>query len=149
MRETGVVLRLMDDSTAEVKIERKSACKKCNLCQSAGRDFMVTRALNTPGAQPGDSVSIETSSAKTMAAAGLVFIVPVLALIAGLGLGDILGSRYELQKSGVHLISLISGIVFLGLAYTCVHFFDVKIKRQGNWQSKIGIIIEEKNKEKQ
>ena len=142
MRETGVVLRLMDDSTAEVKIKKKSACNKCNLCQETGRDFMVIRALNTLGARPGDSVSLEISSAKTMAAAGLVFIVPVIALIAGLGLGDVLGRRYDLQKAGIHLISLISGIVFLGLAYACVYFFDVKIKRRGNWQSKI-VIIEE------
>ncbi|MCK4422836.1 MAG: SoxR reducing system RseC family protein, partial [Candidatus Omnitrophica bacterium] len=125
MRETGVVLRLMDDSTAEVKIKKKSACNKCNLCRDTGHDFMVTRVLNTLGARPGDSVGLEISSAKTMAAAGLIFIVPVIALIAGLGLGDVLGRGYGLQKAEIHLISLISGIVFLGLAYACVHFFDV------------------------
>jgi len=140
VRETGEIVQLIG-SSAEVRLTKTSACDKCSLCQKTGQGAMITRASNRLGAGPGDTVIIDTSSAKVVVAASLVFILPLTALIVGLGLGDVLARRHDVTKEAVHFVSLVCGLVCLGLCYTGIHFFDKKIQLRGNWRPRIVKIV--------
>lgn len=91
MVSEGKVVRI-DGSYAVVATERRAACEgchkraedgSCSVCTLMGGETRLdTRALNTVGAEVGDTVQLESSSAKMLWYALLVFILPCVVAIA-------------------------------------------------------------------
>ena len=86
MTQEASVIRLLPDRMAEVSVLRRSACggncTGCDGCSFTEKELRVV-ARNCADAQPGQRVSIETKSAQIFRYAALVYILPVLALLAG------------------------------------------------------------------
>lgn len=77
---------------ATVCIEKKSACSgECSSCGMCKNPVYDVEAENTVGAQPGDRVMLYMPSGKVYKAAFLVYMLPILAVLAVLGVCNLLG----------------------------------------------------------
>lgn len=86
MTQTGVVVRIIDDKTAEVSVERETACGgNCGACGGTCvfRNQLTAVVFNKATASLGDKVVIESRTSRIIGAAALVYILPVLTLLAG------------------------------------------------------------------
>lgn len=90
------VCRLLPDGMAEVVRIRESACSgdchKCSGCGAAKQTVLFT-AHNPIGAQPGDSVVVESDTAAVLKGAALLYVLPLVTFLAGYILGENLWGR--------------------------------------------------------
>lgn len=91
MKQTGVVTKLLDNGLAEVAVERGTACGHCTGCGECvyGKRILVP-AENQIFAKPGENVVIESETGVIMETALLIYMVPVVMLFLGYGLGALL-----------------------------------------------------------
>ncbi len=82
MREEGVVISTSRD-LAVIELERGEFCKSCNVCDAFGEGKMYLEAKNPMNARVGDNVRVEVASKHVLSGALLIFILPILAMIAG------------------------------------------------------------------
>ena len=90
MEEIGIV-KSLDGTRAKVMVSRKSSC-----CESCGKDScdvpaqgIETEAINTIHAKVGQQVKIVMKPYSYMKGALLIYIIPVIALIAGVMAGNV------------------------------------------------------------
>ncbi|MEG2000916.1 MAG: SoxR reducing system RseC family protein [Evtepia sp.] len=129
MTQIARVKKTQDDGMAEIAVDRKSACAHdCGDC--AGCSKMVEMAAtvviaeNKIGAQNGDIVLVESSSAGILTAAMMVYIVPFALFFICYGIGAAL----NMQENFRILISCIGFVVGIGGAI----FWDRREKKQHN-----------------
>ena len=94
MLQKAVVLKTFPDNTAELSVQRQSACGgNCSGCEGCSFRENVIRIIadNNVSACPGQTVIVETRSRLIFRYAVLVYILPVLFLVAGYVLADLLG----------------------------------------------------------
>jgi sigma-E factor negative regulatory protein RseC len=93
--QNATVKKIIDEKTAEIEVERVSACgETCAACGGCDTNRLVTaRALNTVGARSGDKVIIQSKSSHILGGAALVYIFPLAALLAGFFLASLLGLK--------------------------------------------------------
>jgi positive regulator of sigma E activity len=92
MREQGRVVEL-DGTTAKIALEETGACKTCpacSMCRPAGGKRYI-QAVNTAGAQVGDSVLFEIYPPYSLFAIMLFFGLPVFLGLIGLILSAAMG----------------------------------------------------------
>lgn len=98
MQQRVQVARIFPDGYAEVFVQRESACSgdchKCSGCGAAKQQVFV-RARNAIGARPGDKVIVSSDDRQILPAMLVVYILPLVLLLAGyfagLGLGILPG----------------------------------------------------------
>lgn len=92
MTGEGIVIKIRGN-TAIVRIEKKSACSgdcsSCGLCTTPVYD---TEVINDANADVGDCVKLYMSTKKLYASALLVYMLPVLAIFAVMGVCGILNA---------------------------------------------------------
>lgn len=115
--ETGIVIKT-GPSGAHVRTVKSSACKACAArdgCHTlGGGKEMEAEAVNTVGAKVGDEVIISFENASLVKASFLVYIVPILGLIAGAVIGQEIAPDYGLNPSG---LSAVIGFLFFFLVF--------------------------------
>lgn len=90
MIEIGEVIDT-GDGRARVRLPRKDSCRSCGLCLFGGEGRgMILEAENEIGAAPGDRVEVEVPRRDPLAAALLLFGLPLGAMLAGAGAGYLL-----------------------------------------------------------
>ena len=86
MKEEGIVTGT-NGELAQVKVRRSEACSGCGsqgVCHSLGGDVdMEVEAMNTAGGGVGDRVQLELPSSSVVKIAFLVYMIPVICLVAG------------------------------------------------------------------
>ncbi len=90
MQQEALVRALLPDGKAELVCQRAGACSgDCSQCGgcTAGRQWALVTAENPIGAEAGDRVVVETSSAVVLRAAALVYLAPLCLLLLGYFLG--------------------------------------------------------------
>lgn len=118
MDEMGLVIGLREDY-AIVNIKRKSACGSCKACEmgKTGQNEMNVEVKNTLGAQVGDNVMIEMQTPDILKAAFLVYMIPLLALLAGVTgtyfIGKASGNTNEMLMLGVGFIAMILSLFYV------------------------------------
>ena len=143
MTEEGMVKRTMG-SKAWVVTRRSEMCESCSshgACQVlGGGKEMEVEAFNPVQARPGDQVLLTLEDQSLMKLSFLVYLFPILALIAGAALGQkvapILGTNPEVTSFGL------ASICF-GLAFVLVRIKDKKLEQTGAVIPKIARIIKE------
>lgn len=98
MEQRVRVQRLNDDGTAQVLYVRQNACSgdchKCSGCGAVEQNMLFT-ARNPIGAQPGQVVTVRTESGPVLAAAAMLYLMPLAMFFAGYlafgGWGGLLG----------------------------------------------------------
>ncbi len=93
MTQSGTVVRLLDDRTAEVAVRRSGACgESCASCTVCVSPSLFVKAQNGARALPGDVVELESQTGQTLGLAALVYLLPVVLLLGGLLIGPIAGA---------------------------------------------------------
>ena len=82
---------------ATVEFDRKSACDSCHMC-AVTRDGMKVKIVidNTLGACVGDVVDVAMGERFVLTAAVIVYIIPLVLVGAGIGIGSLLGEVAQL-----------------------------------------------------
>lgn len=115
MEQRVRVQKCNSDGTAQVLHLRESACSgDCHKCSGCGavQQSMVLTAKNPIGARPGDLVVIQSATGPVLAAAAVLYMVPLILFFLGYLLGAV-----AWQKGG-----LVGCIAFcLGLAAAAVY----------------------------
>lgn len=137
MEQRVRVQRLNSDGTAQVIHIRESACSgDCHKCSGCGaaQQTMVLTAQNPIGARPGDLVVIQSKSGPVLAAAAVLYMMPLLLFFLGYMAGALLW-----QRGG-----LVGGIAFvLGIFLAAVYDRRVAKKQKtvytitGYWGSPV------------
>ena len=139
--EEGMVKRTMGNK-AWVVTKRSEMCEACashGACKTlGGGKEMEVEAINEAQARPGDLVLLTLEDQSLVKLSFLVYLFPILALIAGAALGQklapILGINLDLSSFGL-------GITFFGLAFVLVRIKDKKLGQTGAVVPKIARII--------
>lgn len=85
----GIVIK-NDGDTAVVRIEKKSACSgDCSSCGICSNPVYDTEVINKAGAVAGDVVKLYMPTKKIYISALLVYILPIIAIFAVLGLCNV------------------------------------------------------------
>ena len=137
MKECGIVVEAMDKK-AVVNIKRRSACGQCKACElgrSDAKEINIT-AKNEIGAEVNDNVNIIMDTPDVLKAAIIVYLIPLVALVSGVGLGTILAKNLALSSDW---IGLLTGLIFLAVAYVYVKKQDRKLEATKKYEP---IIVE-------
>ena len=86
MEQLARVQKLNGDGTAQVIHVRQSACSgdchKCSGCGAVSQTMVIT-ARNPIGAAPGQTVTVKAESGPVLAAAAVLYILPLVLFFAG------------------------------------------------------------------
>jgi sigma-E factor negative regulatory protein RseC len=139
--EEGIVKKTIG-TKAWVVTKRSEMCEACashGACNSlVGGKEMEVEAINNVQASPGDLVLLTLEDQSLVKLSFLVYMFPILALLAGAALGQkvapILGTNLELTSFGL-------GAIFFGLAFLLVRIKDKKLGQTGAIIPKVTRII--------
>lgn len=96
MTQEVKVLKCNADATAQVIHLRQSACSgDCHKCAGCGaaQETLILTAENPIGAQPGDLVTIESQSGPVLAAAAMLYMLPLVLFFLGYLAGILLWDK--------------------------------------------------------
>lgn len=137
--EEGIVTAV-EPHTAWVKTTQSSACKHCSAkasCHTENKEMHV-EAINLAGAESGDRVVISLETASLMKATFLLYVFPILCMIAGAIIGQILAPTSD---SGGSLFSALFAFAFLAAAVFFVKVQGNCLARKSAYQPKIVRVI--------
>lgn len=140
MTQTAKVIAT-ENGLATVEVVRHSACDGCHKAEEGGcaacsllggNNTMRTTARNPLGACPGDRVTVEASSRRTIGYAALVFLFPLLLAAAAYAVGNAVATE---------AIAVGAAFVAFVLAFLVV-FFVSRIALRGRCDIEITAILD-------
>ena len=123
INEKGVVERIVHQK-AVVKLQRGAGCDTCEArgsCHAEGDKEMLVEVENELHAREGDSVEVSMPTRSVAKMALVVYLGPVVALIAGAFAGDALGKSFQLDSP---LAPVIGGLVLVAASLLALKGFD-------------------------
>ncbi len=118
-REEGLVVEVYGN-TAKVLLPRSRLCDGCGSCCVFVDDkTMLVEAENGVGAEQGDRVIVDLPRGVAIRAAYVLYGIPLLAFLVGLGLGSLVGAAVFGGGASV-VAGLISAFVFLVAAFVLI-----------------------------
>ncbi|MCX7021804.1 MAG: SoxR reducing system RseC family protein [bacterium] len=115
MIETGRVLRRLDGGRVEVEVTPGEDCGECKICASlAGDGKNILVADNAAGADEGECVRIEIEPKRMVGLSALVFLLPVVAFVAGYALTAVFVGQ---GTAGQTALGVAGGAVLLVLSF--------------------------------
>ena len=138
--EEGVVFKMgsSEAGTAWVKTTRSSACASCSskdACQgSGGGKEMEVEAINSADARVGDRIVLNIKTASLLKATFLLYVFPILAMIAGAVLGQAVAVGRGSDPSG---LSALFGFLFFGLAFIVIRITGRRLSTNANYKPEI------------
>ncbi|MBQ8536234.1 MAG: SoxR reducing system RseC family protein [Clostridia bacterium] len=121
MERTGEVIAI-EKGRLLVEFCRPTACEKCGGCEGGQKARMLVKGQ----ANIGDWVVVSLPTAQVMKASAMAYLWPLVALMAGLVIGNSLGGNVG---------ALIGGIGGLALAMIAIRLWDVKRKKESQWEA--------------
>ncbi len=115
MEQRVRILSCDDDGTARVMHIRESACSgDCHHCSGCGaaKETLVFTARNPIGAQPGALVRVESASGPVLAAAAVLYILPLVLFFAGYLAGALLWDRGGLTGLAAFAVGIVLAAVY-------------------------------------
>ena len=139
MEEIGIV-REIKNNQAKVEVIRRHSCHKCGACEIGGSRVFELWLDNAVNAKPGDRVIIYFAGKKLLKVAFIVYIFPLIALMAGYIAGAALFPKSSYGEIG----GIIASFVFFTLSLAAIFFYDRKTGKNKAYHPKICKIMEEK-----
>lgn len=116
MKQNGIVIAVKGN-TADIRIQRESACGgNCASCASSCAKNAVVAAENKAGAVQGDRVELEMPSSRVLSTAALVYVMPLIMLIAGVFAGNMI---FKSEALGI-----LCGFLCMAAAYAALIAFS-------------------------
>ena len=133
IEESGTIIEIRDGGVAVVQCCRNSACHHCPSAAAChlgdDRQTMLVEALNVAGGQLHDEVKVVTSTRNFLQSSFMLYIIPVLGLIAGAILGQMLGENLA-ARIDPSLLSALLGLLGLILAFVGVRALTRSWRRE-------------------
>ncbi len=140
--EEGVVTRIESAATAWVKTTRSGACKSCSArssCHSlGGGEETEVEAINHAGAKIGEKVVLSFDTSPLLKATFLLYMFPILALLAGAFIGQQLAADFRLDPS---FLSAVLGFLCFGLTFAFVRAKGNQLAKKEEYRPKITRVI--------
>ena len=126
MKKCGVVLEVMNQK-AVVNIKRRSACGHCKSCEMGRSDVKEINvvAKNEVGAEVNDNVNIIMDTPDVLKAAIIVYLIPLLALGVGVGVGTLIAKSINMEAD---IVGILMGFLFMAVSYIYVKKQDKKLE---------------------
>jgi len=124
MSETGIVVALHGDQ-AIVEMEASKDCEACGACRYTSSGRMVTPVRNSLDAGIGDTIKMDIEPRLVVAAALIVYLLPIALFFVGYGLFSWLGGQVGVAAEPA---GIVGGIIFLVISFFTVARVD---KRAG------------------
>lgn len=122
MAEVGQVIEIKGKNVV-VELQRQEACAKCKACTAGLQTTqMLLEAENQCEATKGDWVEVYLKEANFVKAVLIMYTIPLVALLLGLGLGYLLFS-HELLVIGL-------GFVTMALAFITIRLNDKRFRTE-------------------
>lgn len=117
MGEIGQVISVKG-KLAEVSLHRPDACGHCNAC-SIGVESKATvlEVENICGAEIGETVEISLEESNFLLAVLIMYIIPLISLLIGIGLGYFIGDKIGIDQE---LTALVLGFALLAITYVLI-----------------------------
>ena len=134
--EQGIVIQTAR-ATARVKTTQTEACAACsarNSCHATGEQEREVDVINTVGAHVDDRVVIYFGTAPLFKAAFLLYVFPVICMLAGAMIGNSGAVSLDVDPS---LLAAVSGFACLLLAFVFVRKKGRKLAERADYQPKI------------
>lgn len=115
MEQRVRVLSCHDDGTARVMHIRESACSgDCHRCSGCGaaQETLVFTARNPIGASPGALVRVESASGPVLAAAAVMYVLPLVLFFVGYLLGAIAWNKGAWTGLGAFALGITLAAVY-------------------------------------
>ena len=94
MRQLVQIKKIVDETHAEIFLERPSACggncHDCGGCAGDQKRVVIATAVNEIGARVGDQVYVEADTGKILLVIALVYLVPLALFLIGYAVGSVL-----------------------------------------------------------
>lgn len=100
LTEEGIVVRVDEGNTVWVEATRSRSCEGCSsrgACHVGMADTMEAHAINEAGARVGDRVLMEIPHQSFITVSLLIYIFPIVALVAGAFTGQYLAGSLTLD----------------------------------------------------
>jgi sigma-E factor negative regulatory protein RseC len=142
MRERGVVTRIIPPDVIEVSLQASEACGRCGACHPGAEGRVCIEAVGGSGVKTGDAVEIEISTGGVVATSFVVYLLPVVFLIAGYIFGSTMAGFFSIRISGE--TGGIAGALFLLTAsFWVVRWYDRHVRRRGTLRARVIRILPE------
>lgn len=105
-------------------------------------ESMVVEAYNKVGAQVDDRVKVVTSTKNFLQSSFLLYIVPIIGLLIGAGIGQSIGEGTP-DMIDPPLLSALMGSLFLVLTFLAIRFFTRNLKREKFMPTIVSIQLDE------
>ncbi|MEW6670678.1 MAG: SoxR reducing system RseC family protein [Thermodesulfobacteriota bacterium] len=127
----GKVIGIERNGWARVITERTGTCSSCQTTQNCHSCLthaqIETRAVNAAGARVGDLVTVSIKTETLLKSAAVLYLVPVLGLLAGALFGPVVGKPLCLSET---VASPLFGFVGFSLGFVLVFFYSRKMSVQ-------------------
>ena len=132
--ENGVVISRTNDRVF-VQFMQSDACKSCKLCETMGGGFKSIEAYDPLNVKVGDQVQVEVLAKHVVSSSFLVFIVPLIFLIAGYYAGIMLFANHS-EGAGI-----LGALVALVLSFFLVRAIDRAVGHDSKMQARVTHVI--------
>jgi sigma-E factor negative regulatory protein RseC len=124
--ETGRVIKAADGK-AMVEIARSDACATCHAdcALKSGQRTMFVEVNDPIGVHENQYAQLSMQSASALRAAFVVYVIPVMALVVGVLLGEYLGATFGIRNG----LEILFGFGFLGLSLIWVKLYNNRFKQ--------------------
>lgn len=112
MTQTAIVTRIIDEKSAEVTVERGTACGgNCGSCGGtcSYKNMIKAVAANSICARVGDKVTIQSHTSRVIGAAALLYLTPIVTFLLGYMLSALAGTS-ETVSIAISMLCLFLGL---------------------------------------
>lgn len=117
--EEGIIIEIIKGNIAKVKVGRHNECKNCGACP--GDSSVVIEAKNPIEAKLGQRIAFEMKETNMLMAAFVVYIVPLVAVVVGVFLGQTIAKKFGFSILGFQIAG---GIITFILSMLNIKYFD-------------------------
>lgn len=133
MNEVGQVVKLKKNY-AVVRFDRKSACDSCHMCAVTKDGMKVETVIpNTLNVNVGDFVEVSMGDKFVLTAAAIVYIIPLLLVGAGIGIGTLFSE----------IVQIILAVVGLVVGFGIALLLDRVVRKKKGFSAQMVRIAEE------
>lgn len=140
VNEQGIVDKIVAQN-AVIKIQRSSACAKCEskgACHTLSDKEILIEVANDLQAKAGDIVEISVPTSSLLKLSLLVYLLPIVALIAGSYAG---GAFAQYRHIHTALGSIFGGIIAMGITFYLLKLFDRAAVSKSEYRPKMTRIL--------
>ncbi|MBW2615370.1 MAG: SoxR reducing system RseC family protein [Deltaproteobacteria bacterium] len=140
VNEQGIIEEVSGQK-ALVRIKKSSACGTCESrgdCEVASGKSMVVEVVNDLGGGEGDHVELSVPSGAFLKLSLLVYILPVVALIAGAFAGGVCAPFLHITPT---LASVIGGFLVMGITFYALKRFDRSLRARSEFRPRMTRVL--------